>query len=73
MTTPAQNQTTLPSEPALLSPLGVQHHNESPEDDPEPPIPPSLPPATSAARCATPLMLIAVSQQRSKEGHFAAA
>ena len=73
MTTPAHDQTTLPSEPSLLSPLGVQQLGESPEDDPEPPTPPSLPPATSAARCATPLMLIAVRQQRSKEGHFAAA
>jgi hypothetical protein len=73
MTTPAHDQSTLQPEPALLSPLGVQQLGESPEDDPEPPTPPFLPPATSAARCAPPLMLHAVSQQRSKDGHFAAA
>lgn len=73
MTTPAHEQTTLPSERALLSPLGVQLHCESPEDDPEPPTPPFLPPANAAARCAMPVMLLAVSQQCSKEGHFAVA
>lgn len=73
MTIPAHDQTTLQSEPALLSPLGVQQHDKRPENDPEPPTPPFLPPATSAARCAAPVMLRAVSHQRSEEGHFAAA